>query len=147
MPMPACPRARWQPRSWTAGARTTPRPPRPCTTGFWTWSASATHAPPNPSPYTHPSPHPNPHPIPPACPPCDANGGRWTGHALRSHGHKPPLPAPRQAHHDQATTDPLDRKSTPLNSSHTLISYADFCLKKKKKNDKSTQTNDQRTRL
>src|SRR3954449_9545897 len=27
---------------------------------------------------------------------------------------------------------PLDRKSTRLNSSHTLISYAVFCLKKKK---------------
>src|SRR4051795_4474752 len=27
----------------------------------------------------------------------------------------------------------LDRKSTRLNSSHTLISYAVFCLKKKKK--------------
>src|SRR5260221_9981093 len=26
-----------------------------------------------------------------------------------------------------------DRKSTRLNSSHTVISYADFCLKKKKK--------------
>src|SRR4051795_11357707 len=30
----------------------------------------------------------------------------------------------------------LDRKSTRLNSSHTLISYAVFCLKKKKKNSK-----------
>src|SRR5436190_13520674 len=29
----------------------------------------------------------------------------------------------------------LDRKSTRLNSSHTVISYAVFCLKKKKKND------------
>src|SRR5438132_7878042 len=29
--------------------------------------------------------------------------------------------------------DPLDRKSTRLNSSHTVISYAVFCLKKKKK--------------
>src|SRR5260221_8457867 len=29
-----------------------------------------------------------------------------------------------------------DRKSTRLNSSHTVISYAVFCLKKKKKNDK-----------
>src|SRR5438034_11713612 len=29
---------------------------------------------------------------------------------------------------------PLDRKSTRLNSSHTVISYAVFCLKKKKKN-------------
>ena len=27
-----------------------------------------------------------------------------------------------------------DRKSTRLNSSHTVISYAVFCLKKKKKN-------------
>src|SRR5215204_825860 len=29
----------------------------------------------------------------------------------------------------------LDRKSTRLNSSHTVISYAVFCLKKKKKSD------------
>src|SRR5438309_2995772 len=29
-----------------------------------------------------------------------------------------------------------DRKSTRLNSSHSSISYAVFCLKKKKKNDK-----------
>src|SRR2546422_933024 len=29
--------------------------------------------------------------------------------------------------------DPLDRKSTRLNSSHGYISYAVFCLKKKKK--------------
>src|SRR5690625_6702384 len=37
-------------------------------------------------------------------------------------------------------TDPLpqalDRKSTRLNSSHVAISYAVFCLKKKKKNKK-----------
>src|SRR5699024_12697840 len=30
--------------------------------------------------------------------------------------------------------DPEDRKSTRLNSSHVSISYAVFCLKKKKKN-------------
>src|SRR3712207_6922905 len=30
------------------------------------------------------------------------------------------------------TTDPGDRKSTRLNSSHANISYAVFCLKKKK---------------
>src|SRR3712207_7995200 len=30
--------------------------------------------------------------------------------------------------------DPLDRKSTRLNSSHANISYAVFCLKKKKTN-------------
>src|SRR5437588_3608534 len=29
----------------------------------------------------------------------------------------------------------VDRKSTRLNSSHTVISYAVFCLKKKKKNN------------
>src|SRR5438034_11081471 len=32
----------------------------------------------------------------------------------------------------------LDRKSTRLNSSHTVISYAVFCLKKKKKNTDDT---------
>src|SRR5438132_3633879 len=32
-----------------------------------------------------------------------------------------------------ATPRRLDRKSTRLNSSHTVISYAVFCLKKKKK--------------
>src|SRR2546429_2197542 len=36
----------------------------------------------------------------------------------------------------QGTTIPtLDRKSTRLNSSHGYISYAVFCLKKKKKTD------------
>src|SRR5438034_6723306 len=33
-----------------------------------------------------------------------------------------------------------DRKSTRLNSSHTVISYAVFCLKKKKKKQKQTTT-------
>src|SRR2546426_5065102 len=33
-----------------------------------------------------------------------------------------------------------DRKSTRLNSSHLVISYAVFCLKKKKKNSASTLT-------
>src|SRR5258707_6510374 len=33
------------------------------------------------------------------------------------------------------TASGLDRKSTRLNSSHANISYAVFCLKKKKKND------------
>src|SRR5947209_17810385 len=35
---------------------------------------------------------------------------------------------------------PKDRKSTRLNSSHANISYAVFCLKKKKKTDR-TKTN------
>src|SRR5438034_9798833 len=37
-----------------------------------------------------------------------------------------------------------DRKSTRLNSSHTVISYAVFCLKKKKK--KKEQTNRQKNK-
>src|SRR5205807_6296849 len=35
-----------------------------------------------------------------------------------------------------------DRKSTRLNSSHLVISYAVFCLKKKKKTTRSTGSND-----
>src|SRR5438132_10980787 len=38
----------------------------------------------------------------------------------------------RQERHGRAD-HPGDRKSTRLNSSHTVISYAVFCLKKKKK--------------
>src|SRR5438034_6963875 len=34
-----------------------------------------------------------------------------------------------------------DRKSTRLNSSHTVISYAVFCLKKKKKKKENTREN------
>src|SRR5437588_7305452 len=34
-----------------------------------------------------------------------------------------------------------DRKSTRLNSSHTVISYAVFCLKKKKKKKKKNNLN------
>src|SRR5215211_9038225 len=35
---------------------------------------------------------------------------------------------------------PADRKSTRLNSSHTVISYAVFCLKKKKKKTRFKKT-------
>src|SRR2546427_5563025 len=35
--------------------------------------------------------------------------------------------------HESETAAQLDRKSTRLNSSHSQISYAVFCLKKKKK--------------
>src|SRR6266481_6804036 len=41
-------------------------------------------------------------------------------------------PAPGRA----GTQRPQDRKSTRLNSSHSSISYAVFCLKKKKKKNK-----------
>src|SRR3712207_9063753 len=40
----------------------------------------------------------------------------------------PPVPGRRRP-----PGEPLDRKSTRLNSSHANISYAVFCLKKKKK--------------
>src|SRR5436190_22474289 len=38
--------------------------------------------------------------------------------------------------HDMLAPRVQDRKSTRLNSSHTVISYAVFCLKKKKKKKK-----------
>src|SRR5438132_4178623 len=41
----------------------------------------------------------------------------------------------------------LDRKSTRLNSSHTVISYAVFCLKKKKKKDNDNYGNKIRTNI
>src|SRR5690606_39299244 len=41
---------------------------------------------------------------------------------------------------EQGLKRTLDRKSTRLNSSHVKISYAVFCLKKKKKNRKVTRT-------
>src|SRR5215204_7080901 len=39
-----------------------------------------------------------------------------------------------------------DRKSTRLNSSHTVISYAVFCLKKKKKKQESFKTINKQSR-
>src|SRR5260221_5223491 len=41
----------------------------------------------------------------------------------------------------------LDRKSTRLNSSHTVISYAVFCLKKKKKNHVKSANHNERRNL
>src|SRR5256885_5649979 len=38
------------------------------------------------------------------------------------------------------TTAPRDRKSTRLNSSHLVISYAVFCLKKKRRNPPDART-------
>src|SRR2546428_9034290 len=50
-----------------------------------------------------------------------------------------PFPSGRPAREKSFTRRraPGDRKSTRLNSSHDQISYAVFCLKKKKKKDKS----------
>src|SRR5437870_10679723 len=41
---------------------------------------------------------------------------------------------------DEVRPDARDRKSTRLNSSHVAISYAVFCLKKKKKHKKTVLT-------
>src|SRR5689334_23781464 len=43
--------------------------------------------------------------------------------------------ATRQRVHDAVWRRVVDRKSTRLNSSHSSISYAVFCLKKKKQRD------------
>src|SRR5258708_20206313 len=40
-----------------------------------------------------------------------------------------------------APASSIDRKSTRLNSSHQIISYAVFCLKKKKNRPKKQKTN------
>src|SRR5690349_23999064 len=51
-------------------------------------------------------------------------------------GHGPARGRPwrRAARRSRTAARPRDRKSTRLNSSHVEISYAVFCLKKKKKN-------------
>src|SRR2546422_2284290 len=49
-------------------------------------------------------------------------------------------PAERGEHRPDRGGAPLDRKSTRLNSSHGYISYAVFCLKKKKKTKQYTLT-------
>src|SRR5690242_21479868 len=48
-------------------------------------------------------------------------------------------PCPPRRSGPQRSARP-DRKSTRLNSSHMSISYAVFCLKKKKKNQKHSRT-------
>src|SRR2546427_8499612 len=51
-------------------------------------------------------------------------------------------PAVERRHIDlrhQSEISTLDRKSTRLNSSHSQISYAVFCLKKKKKEQQTCQ--------
>src|SRR6266496_5292017 len=53
-------------------------------------------------------------------------------------GFYPCVPMTQQDSHPLVT---LDRKSTRLNSSHVEISYAVFCLKKKKKTQSSKFSN------
>src|SRR5947207_5293718 len=73
---------------------------------------------------------------------------RWLSHCVRNRHNCPGTPAGvgfrsatgapnvhRRKRHGsgRVPTQAGDRKSTRLNSSHTVISYAVFCLKKKKK--------------
>src|SRR5689334_24797886 len=67
-------------------------------------------------------------------------------HALRRDRHLRSDPAPRghgyfESHRRRTHAREVleDRKSTRLNSSHSSISYAVFCLKKKKKKIKKTK--------
>src|SRR5688572_32372761 len=63
---------------------------------------------------------------------CGARRGRWMTISMGE-----------QAETDRILRQVLqeDRKSTRLNSSHSQISYAVFCLKKKKKNKYHTRYN------
>src|SRR3712207_7468757 len=61
-----------------------------------------------------------------------ASGERVTTEELMREVRALELSADRLADVNQTLTDIGDRKSTRLNSSHANISYAVFCLKKKK---------------
>src|SRR5258708_8604597 len=50
------------------------------------------------------------------------------------------LPADIREALSRIPTNQVDRKSTRLNSSHQIISYAVFCLKKKKKQNNTAQS-------
>src|SRR5207249_8845411 len=71
---------------------------------------------------------------------------------LRARPRRPRPHDGRQGHHVRVHPA-LDRKSTRLNSSHVSISYAVFCLKKKKNinyrltNENRTRTNTKTTNL
>src|SRR5690348_18115695 len=55
------------------------------------------------------------------------------------------IPSRRERSVPHAGIASADRKSTRLNSSHPSISYAVFCLKKKKKKQKKTNKQKQKT--
>src|SRR5690625_6282977 len=64
----------------------------------------------------------------------DADPGLRAEQGATADAHPVGAAAGQGAHGGGATADvgPVDRKSTRLNSSHVAISYAVFCLKKKK---------------
>src|SRR2546429_4844882 len=69
----------------------------------------------------------------PICPAADSLSYR----AIRKEAKKraPNCPRPLRCAPGRPALGGIDRKSTRLNSSHGYISYAVFCLKKKRKND------------
>src|SRR5690349_23343248 len=74
-------------------------------------------------------------------------GMRRSPHALLMWSASSAPPAVRGPRHAKEDTQPRaarahvgDRKSTRLNSSHVEISYAVFCLKKKKKQEKKSKS-------
>src|SRR2546426_7146389 len=62
------------------------------------------------------------------------------GRAARAHGPLSARPPPVLRDCGRRRGQRQDRKSTRLNSSHLVISYAVFCLKKKKKKDSRSST-------
>src|SRR3712207_6914594 len=93
------------------------RPPRSTLFPYTTLFRSI-HPFPQPSPKPAAEPH-SPQPGPPQGPHSDST--------LQAQRESSP-----QSPHLGSPTPPPDRKSTRLNSSHANISYAVFCLKKKK---------------
>src|SRR5438477_13144214 len=73
--------------------------------------------------------HARPDPIGPLVTRYDGAWAYCAGYGASEHRWRRTVPMPR----DLNRTAPTDRKSTRLNSSHMSISYAVFCLKKKKK--------------
>src|SRR5256885_10076528 len=75
--------------------------------------------------------------------------GQPLGHALPRHAGADRRPRPRGVRwharpHERREGE--DRKSTRLNSSHLVISYAVFCLKKKKIRNDDVSSDDEYTR-
>src|SRR5690242_21110402 len=66
----------------------------------------------------------------------DIHAGETVQHRSRV-ARDPTQPNLRQVHLIHSELHDEDRKSTRLNSSHMSISYAVFCLKKKKKNNQT----------
>src|SRR2546426_1509985 len=80
-----------------------------------------------------------------ALPICPIDGGMVDEFIQRHHGKKsvryivPEMKEILDSTHGVIVYQEQDRKSTRLNSSHLVISYAVFCLKKKKKKQQDTK--------